>query len=141
MNVKSERGITLLALGVTVIVMAILVGVVLSATADDEGVINQTKISTINASIREVQEAVDTYILLKEKEEIQKGNLSSETLDLSGALTLYSENIYNLDLTELNIKGDYGKGGSYGVFRAQKISATEYEVFFVDEKGATHYSR
>lgn len=138
MNIKNENGITLLALVVTIVVMIILASIAISASVGDNGLINETKEATIKASIREVQEALDVYILLKDKEEIQSGNLTGiETSDLSSVITLDAGNVYTVNLTELDIKGDYGRDGK-GVFKATKINEMEYEVFYVDEKGVTH---
>ena len=79
MNIRNEKGITLLALAITVIVMSILATVAVSASIGDNGLIEQTRAGTIRASIREVEEALDAYVLLREKENIQAGILGGKT--------------------------------------------------------------
>lgn len=138
MNIKNENGITLITLVVTVIIMSILAGIAISASVGDNRLIDKTREATYKASIREVQEALDAYILLKDKEEIKSGNLNGfTTSELSDVLTLDTGDIYNINLTELDIKGSYGKDGM-GQFKATKISDMEYEVFYVDNEGVTY---
>jgi len=136
MNIRNEKGITILSLIITIIVMSILASIAISASVGDNSVIKKTKEATIKASIREVQEALDTHILLKEKENINKGT----NIDLSDILSVYSGDIYTVNILNLDIKGDYGKGTNKDVFRAKKNSITDYEVFYVDDKGVEHYA-
>lgn len=136
MNIKNENGITLVALVITIVVMIILASIAISSSVGDNGLIKQTEDGVINASIREVEEALDIELLLKEKEEIRKGNLSNLTISiLTGEDTpsdnsddiLHSKNgtVYIIDISKLDIKGDYGKGGS--------TLGTTTDVFRIDE--------
>ena len=121
MNIRNENGITLPALIVTVVVMVILAAIAVSASVGDNGVVTKTKESTIKASIREVEEALDAYIMLKEKELIKNGNFNSVTIEsLIDIVTPETTGVYIINssgLAKLNIKGNYGKGTKFDVFK------------------------
>jgi len=63
-NNKQEKGITLLALAITIIVLAILAGVTINAVVGDNGIINQAKES----------KEKDRIAAFEEKLELWKGN-------------------------------------------------------------------
>lgn len=142
MNIKNEKGITLVALVVTIIVMIILASIAISASVGDNGLIKQTQEGVINASKREVEEAIEVKILLKEKEKIKNGDFTDVNIS---DLELFDEpetekiddityNIYTItpeDLKELSIEGEYGN--TKGVFKIKEHPDThEYEVIYED---------
>lgn len=143
MNIKNENGITLISLAVTIVVLTILASIVISASVGDNGLIDETRIATIKASIREVEEAIDTHILLKEKGKIQSGNLEKVTLDelvgdiLSEESDQDGYNMYKINLQKLNIKGDYGKGTTTDVFKLKEKDGI-YEVIYVYDDGTIY---
>ena len=155
MNLKNEKGITLLTLVVTIVVMIILASIVVSSSIGDNGLIIQTENSIIKASIREVEEALDTKLLLKEKEEIKTGNLGNLTIeDLVEDKIVESDesniskqevhyNVYKIDISKLDIKGNYGKGtDDTDVFKVEVeltgdsgAETNNYKVFYLNKKG------
>lgn len=143
MNIKNENGITLISLAVTIVVLTILASIVISASVGDNGLIDETRIATIKASIREVEEAIDTHILLKEKGKIQSGNLEKVTPDelvgdiLSEESDQDGYNMYKINLQKLNIKGDYGKGTTTDVFKLKEKDGI-YEVIYVYDDGTIY---
>ncbi|MBR6504700.1 MAG: type II secretion system protein [Clostridia bacterium] len=143
MNIKNEKGVTLVALIVTIIVMIILASIAISASIGNNGLIEQTKVGTIKASIREVQEALDTYILLKDKELIKNGDYSgvkpNDLIEANVLTPTGTENVYKVNIINLEIKGDYGKGiASTDIFKSTyDIANNEYIVSYVDSEGKT----
>jgi len=145
MNFRNEKGITLIALGVTIVVMAILATITITATVGDEGVVNQAQIGTIKASIREVEEALDTYILLKEKEKIQNGDFTDVTLEELVEVGILGTGVINAgyteyvitNLDELNIKGDYGNGTDVDIFKVKEKDG-KYEIVYVLNSETTY---
>jgi len=151
MNYKNEKGITLLTLVVTIVVMIILASIVVSSSVGDNGLIIQTETSIIKASIREVEEALDTKLLLTEKEAIKTGdlgNLTIEDLVEKGIVTKIpsqqgeDSNIYRIDISKLDIKGNYGKGTTTDVFKVEVElkenngdETNNYKVFYLNKDG------
>lgn len=116
MNIKNEQGITILALIITVVVMTILASIVISTSVEDNGLIALTKKGTIIASIREVQEAIDAYTVLEEKDELEgKININSvEVLKLekepykkyNAEIENSSNEIVTLEINRYDLNGD-----------------------------------
>ena len=73
---KSENGITLIALVVTIIVLIILAGVSINLVLGDNGIITKAKEAAVGTRIESYKEQID---LLKLNLEIEKG--SSLTID------------------------------------------------------------
>lgn len=149
MNFKNEKGVTLLTLVVTIVVMLILASIVITTSVGDNGLIEETKLATIEASVREVEEAIATEILLKDKENIKNGDF--ENTGISDLKEIYDEEdievesemvdvdrvtykIYTITkegLKKLNIKGEYGN--TKGIFRIKENTNTgEYIVEYKD---------
>jgi len=142
MNIKSENGITLLTLVVTLIVMTILAAIVISASVGDNGLVKKTEEGVIVASIREVEEAIDVKILLKEKDLIKNGNYSGVTIDdleADGILKSKSGNTYVIDISKLDIKGKYGIGNSdKDVFKLEDKGNGTYIITYVAADGTVY---
>lgn len=60
---NKERGITLIALAVTIVVLLILATIGISTLTGNDGTIKQTKFAKFGAQIREYQKAIDSYVL------------------------------------------------------------------------------
>ena len=60
---NKERGITLIALAVTIVVLLILATIGISNLTGNNGTIKQTKFAKFGAQIREYQKAIDSYVL------------------------------------------------------------------------------
>ena len=63
----SNKGITLIALVVTIIVLIILAGITIGTLVSDDGVINKAKFSSFATKIRQYQEKVDNYVIDEEQ--------------------------------------------------------------------------
>lgn len=134
MNVRSEKGVTILALGITIVVMAILATITITASIGDNGLIVKTKEGTITASISEIEEAINSYILLKEKDLLNSGDFNEVTMSTlvsDGILVLESSTttykIYKITANGLNtlgVKGDYGKGTTNNIFKLKVLLDT-----------------
>lgn len=118
----SEKGITIVALIITIIIMLILAGVTLKGITQENGIINRAKDSEILTSLKDVDEALEQYNLLKIKEKIKQGDyrndIDLEQLVEDGVLkkvevedTLRTIGIIT-DLNKIGIQGKLGKNGT-----------------------------
>lgn len=142
MNIKNEKGITLVALVITIIVMLILATVTIASTVGEDKIIEQTEDAVIKASEREVEEALEVKLLLKEKEKIKNGDFNgvkiSELTDIVSPIP-GSSGTYRITpegLEILNVKGEYGKGTSRDFFKVQVeldggVETKNFEVIYV----------
>ena len=104
-KLKNKKGITLIALVVTVVVLIILAGVSINAVLGDNGIIKKANQATSVTKEAEVKEAINRTILefyltndyetledfLKAKAE--DGSIDSVTKNADGTLTVKKENI------------------------------------------------
>ena len=125
-KLKNKKGITLIALVVTVVVLIILAGVSINAVIGDDGIIKKAQNSANLTKEAEVKEAINRTILefyltndyetledfLKAKAE--DGSIDSVTKNADGTLTVkkgeYSVTVEN----KTNSSGGSGSGGSTG---------------------------
>lgn len=77
-KVFKNKGITLIALVVTIIILLILAGVTIGTLMGDNGLINKTKDAKIKTEIADIKEKVQTDILVKQIE--NNGKLSDDSL-------------------------------------------------------------
>ena len=121
-KMTSEKGITIVALIITIIIMLILAGVTLKGITQENGIINRAKDSEILTSLKDVDEALEQYNLLKIKEKIKQGDyrndIDLEQLVEDGVLkkvevedTLRTIGIIT-DLNKIGIQGKLGKNGT-----------------------------
>ena len=95
---KNEKGITLVALIVTIIVLLILAGVTVATLTGDNGLINKSgeaKAATENSALRE---ELEVAVLSSFKKGSLKYNLLKEKLDKIHGLTYVTENPTSLPL-------------------------------------------
>lgn len=132
MNIKNENGVTLLALVVTIVVMVILASIGISASIGDNGLIKQTQKGVIEASIREVEEAIDAYTVLEEKDELAgKIDISSvevleliDSPDLPYTATIIVTEDNNNELTTIDInRYDFNNDGVVNNIDVQYLEA------------------
>ena len=69
--IKSVKGITLIALVITIIVILILSGVVINMITDNEGVLNKATNAKFMHNLGELREEIDLYVMNSEMEEIE----------------------------------------------------------------------
>ena len=115
-NVKNEKGITLIALAVTVIVLMFLAGIIIATNIDDNGVLeiaNAKKEETEKMTIEEgikielVEDPPETYSdlieFLKNYGEIQNEDVPNEAVLITykGNYEIYVKDIWNMDKKEI----------------------------------------
>ncbi len=103
---KKQRGITLIALIITIIIMLILSGVVINLTIGKNGIFKMAKKAGEDYEIASIKEQIATDVFSKQVE--NKGNISDDTLETIlrkyGALS-EEENL--MDKTLTTDKGNY----------------------------------
>ena len=123
---NNKKGITLIALVVTVVVLIILAGVSINAVIGDDGIIKKAQNSANLTKEAEVKEAINRTILefyltndyetledfLKAKAE--DGSIDSVTKNADGTLTVKKGNYSVTVENKTNSSGGGGSGGSTG---------------------------
>ena len=104
---KKERGITLIALVVTIIVLIILAGISINLIFGTNGIINKAKDAKIKTDIASIKENIQMEILGKQAE--NNGNISDDSLKkiLEKYGTLSHEEEKLIDKTLTTTKGNY----------------------------------
>ena len=125
-KLKSKKGITLVALVVTIVVLLILAGVSINAVLGDNGIIKKANQAASVTKEAEIKEAINRTILefyltndyetLEDflKAKVTEGKIDSVTKNADGTLTVkkgeYSVTVEN----KTNSSGGNGSGGSTG---------------------------
>lgn len=78
-KIKSTKGITLVALVVTIIILLILAGVTIATLTGNNGLLNKAKDAKIATEIADIKEQIQTEILGKQAE--NQGNISDSSLE------------------------------------------------------------
>lgn len=105
-KIKSTKGITLISLVVTIIILLILAGVTIATLMGDNGLINKSNDAKIATEIADIKEQIQTEILGKQAE--NQGNISDSNLEtiLLKYGTLSNEEKL-IDKTLTTIKGNH----------------------------------
>ena len=82
-----EKGITLIALVITIIVLLILAGVSIATLTGDNGILTQSKKSKISTELSSYKEQVEIY---KQGKYIENNNFLSESLTAGKENLFYS---------------------------------------------------
>ncbi len=113
----SERGITLLALGITIVILLILAGITMNMLTGDHGMIDEATNASIQSETAKVHEDWGLYIKSQDLKRIKEHDFSEPTIkeDLAGVVTeVETSDGYNLgiisDFKRLEIDTEYGKG-------------------------------
>ena len=113
---KNSRGITLLALVVTIIVLLIISGISITMISGNNSIINQATEAKIATEYSQFSEALETY-KIKQSNKSKYGSLIEDE-DLIG--TKYKKVFINdtkrelgvvVDFKDINYKSDFGQGG------------------------------
>ena len=105
-KIKSTKGITLISLVVTIIILLILAGVTIAILMGDNGLINKTKDAKIKTEIAGIKEEIQTDILGKQAE--NNGNISDDSLkEILEKYGTLSEEEKLTDKTLTTTKGSY----------------------------------
>ena len=106
MKNKKERGITLIALVVTIIVLIILAGISINLIFGTNGIINKAKDAKIKTDIASIKENIQMEILGKQAE--NNGNISDDSLkEILEKYGTLSEEEKLTDKTLTTTKGNY----------------------------------
>lgn len=132
-----SRGITLIALVVTIVVLLILAGISISALTGDNGIVNQANLAKIETELQSVEEAYNVYLVNSEKTNRDGTDFTKVDFLTKVYIGEEGEYVYAVnDLDKLNLNMDSGKG-------TIKTEISKYEdlndVYFVDEEGNAAY--
>ena len=133
-KIKNSKGITLIALVVTIVVLLILAGITIGSITNDNGVVNQANEAKILTDLRTVEEAYNVNIIQREKDE----NVELDEIDFLTKIYIGEENyIYAINNVEdIDVTTDLGKG----TIKNDISAITDLnDVYFVDEDGSVAY--
>ena len=126
MKTKETKGITLITLAITIVVLIILAGVSINAVIGDDGIIKKAQNSANLTKEAEVKEAInrtilefyltDDYETLEDflKAKVTEGKIDSVTKNADGTLTVKKENYSVKVENKTNSLGGSSSGGSTG---------------------------
>ena len=126
MKTKEIKGITLITLAITIVVLIILAGVSINAAIGDDGIIKKAQNSANLTKEAEVKEAInrtilefyltDDYETLEDflKAKVTEGKIDSVTKNADGTLTVKKENYSVKVENKTNSSGGSSSGGSTG---------------------------
>ena len=126
MKTKEIKGITLITLAITIVVLIILAGVSINAVMGDDGIIKKAQNSANLTKEAEVKEAInrtilefyltDDYETLEDflKAKVTEGKIDSVTKNADGTLTVKKENYSVKVENKTNSSGGSSSGGSTG---------------------------
>ena len=134
-KIKNAKGITLISLVVTIIILLILAGVTIATLMGDNGLINRTKDAKIATEIASIKEEIQTDILGEQGE--NQGKISDNTL--KGILEKYGtlskeEKLIDKILTTTN--GNYEIKVS-DIFNGTTVEDGPKEPVIEDKSGAS----
>lgn len=136
---KQEKGITLIALVITIIILLILAGITLNLVLGENGIISRTKISVETYKKEQVREELQLTITNIQMEYLQKNEEITMEKIVNGLKTSrdLSDTIQNLEIdgTQGIYKGYdfYIKPGSYEVVILEKETNIQMEVSVILE--------
>ncbi len=110
-TLKSNKGITLIALIVTIIVLIILAGITIGTLVSDGGVIDKAHFSSFGTKIRQYEQRVDDYVI-REAQTSGNGNVNEYVTDsdkikeILGDIEEGDENKYVIQDNELRYNPD-----------------------------------
>ena len=135
---KNNKGITLIALVITIIVLLILAGVSIAMLTGENGILTQANESKIWTDLGNVDDSYKTYILgLQANNNGAQVDLNSLTDLLTKVSVGDSGYVYAIkDLSKLNLSMESGKGE----IPSSVTSINDFnDVYVVDEKGNVAY--
>ena len=109
---KEKRGITLIALIITIIVLLILAGVSISLTVGDNGVLKNAMVASEKTEIESEREIIQTEYVSKKMENIDKDNIEGEVIgkELSNSGGINDGEKYHV----IRVKDEDGNTIEYG---------------------------
>ena len=140
-KMNKERGITLVALVITIIVLLILAGITISSIFGDSGIIKNATEAQILTELSNVKEALELYKITN----YSHGDMSDEELVEEGLLKeVFIKDTYRTvavitDLEKIEIKSKLGKGGAKQENTEEETLLDMYNVYGVDMADGTLY--
>ena len=134
-KIKSTKGITLISLVVTIIILLILAGVTIATIMGDNGLINKANDAKIATEIASIKEEIKTDILSEQAG--NNGNISDDTL--KGILEKYgvlSNEEKLIDKTLTTTKGNHEIKVS-DIFNGTTVQDTPKDPVIADKSGAS----
>ena len=137
MKTKETKGITLITLAITIVVLIILAGVSINAVISDDGIIKKAQNSANLTKEAEVKEAInrtilefyliDDYETLEDflKAKVTEGKIDSVTKNVNGTLTVKKG---EYSVTVENKTNSSGESSSGGETQTQEIKIGEAKV-------------
>ena len=109
---KEKRGITLIALIITIIVLLILAGVSISLTVGDNGVLKNAMVASEKTEIESEREMIQTEYVSKMMENVDKDNIEGEVIgkELSNSGGINDGEKYHV----IRVKDEDGNTIEYG---------------------------
>ena len=126
-NAKENKGITLVALIITVIILLILAGVTISLVIGDNGIITRSKETSKISFEKDVQESLELAIADLEISKTESGE-KVEITDLLEKGYINEEGVINIDKL-LGKKGQYGNG------------TNKQDVFIIENNELWYYEK
>lgn len=118
---KKEKGITLVALVITIIILIILAGISLNIILGDNGIIGKSKTAKEKTTIAEYKEKIE---LVKAETGIKnEGNITLDDLNNELNATVNNEWVNNTEITDSTIKLTTNDGYVFWV----TVSSIEYK--------------
>ena len=140
MKTKETKGITLITLAITIVVLIILAGVSINAVIGDDGIIKKAQNSANLTKEAEVKEAInrtilefyltDDYETLEDflKAKVTEGKIDSVTKNADGTLTVKKENYSVTVENKTKSSGGSGSGGSTGGNTGEETQTPEITI-------------
>lgn len=141
---NKERGITLLTLVITIIVLLILAGVTISSILGDSGIIKNATEAQILSELSSVKDALEIYKI----QNYSHGDISDEELVEEGLLKeIFIKDTYRTvaiitNLETIGIKSKLGNGGKKQENTEEETLLDMYNVYGIDmSDGILYYIR
>lgn len=133
-NFKKENGITLIALGVTIVVLSILAGVTIAAITGDNGILKQARNARDTAESAKDEEDSLIDDLIGKLDEEDKSLLPEDLPDIGDAPVLE-----NKDLDEI-LSLDYIPIYTTEQYQLISTGTTNYEIFDLNNRSVGTYN-
>lgn len=140
-NIKSEKGITIVSLIITIVILLILSSVII---VNINSSTNINKVNYMYADLKLLEEKILVYYK-------QYGDIPKKSTDLSGYNIIErlgternindNDNYYEIDLSKLdNITLNYGSGGNFDIYIINEKTLTIYYLAGVENEDIVYHA-
>lgn len=131
---RQEKGITLIALVITIIVLLILAGVTIATLTGENGILNQANQAKIKSDIAEVKEQAQLDIANWTAERLKNGEDTTLTDEKVKEIIENNSNKYYSELTETSIKTKQGNEILFSEFyKKEGTEGVDYSLLHVGD--------